>query len=853
MSTSALWSWWSEGRGTSFGAEDAAAIEQDYLLHVFWGDDPEQKTETGWCKLSGDRLVDFARMRQLRPDAVGMFDSVRRSTNTPDPNAVVSEGRYQTAELQIRTEGPAAPLVSPQHLVAACISGNAHDVRMLLLQFTEFANAIVDEKSQATGTPPRRIASAEARPLLLAQNRPQLTCRGLSRRAVLHVAASAGHLAVVHCLTACGAGIEARTTGGATPMHAAAKSGALAVVKFLASVGASTDAKTAAGAVPLHIASQHGHGPVVEYLIEERRSDPNVTNDAGVTPLLLACETGHTSVLLQLVAAGAHVNRPDSDGVTPVLAASHFGHAEAVYALLTAGAEYEPVNVNAVSQDGLGPLFAAAQRGSIEIVKLLLSAGAAHDSTYGEGDSAFSAAEAAQFNSHEQLAEMLTDGSLLSEDQLLAQLAGMGDGSSDDESAGPKYCVTKKVAVNRNFEDTGSTNRVGWLDEGMIVSAMETRGLGSAELRIRFEHETVNGWANVQRADGTVLLQRMDDGAQTLEQLYSGQASTLSLVPSDSFESSSRQRLDSRAGSQVSSLSISPRTFAATGSAFSTGDHPGSSLDLSQRRASDAGGGPAAAAEMTPDDFGSPRATALGSYRALSKLVVRQSRESNSKKKGSLAAGTVIKALEITDVTNTKGVTETRLLFSGGWVSMQAKDGSPALQEVESLQPWETPVAERRFGSGNNGSSSSTAWRQPSGSSVGVPTLRAAGGGSMEQQRRPPGRRGSSTRSASDSGFTVASTSTERTGSSRIGSSRIGSTTSSVSSDSRRPSTASLSSDSGMPPTASPSVSPSYGRRNSAGTAHVGYRGGGGGLGEIPRSHAPQAVSAQPGGYRCVP
>ena len=157
MSTSALWSWWSEGRGTSFGAEDAAAIEQDYLLHVFWGDDPEQKTETGWCKLAGDRLVDFARMRQLRPDAVGMFDSVRRSTNTPDPNAVVSEGRYQTAELQIRTEGPAAPLVSPQHLVAACISGNAHDVRMLLLQFTEFANAIVDEKSQATGTPPRRI------------------------------------------------------------------------------------------------------------------------------------------------------------------------------------------------------------------------------------------------------------------------------------------------------------------------------------------------------------------------------------------------------------------------------------------------------------------------------------------------------------------------------------------------------------------------------------------------------------------------------------------------------------------------------------------------------------------------
>ena len=161
---------------------------------------------------------------------------------------------------------------------------------------------------------------------------------------------------------------------------------------------------------------------------------------------------------------------------------------------------------------------------------------------------------------------------------------------------------------------------------------------------------------------------------------------------------------------------------------------------------------------------------------------------------------------------------------------MHGKDGCPALQEVDSLQtlqPWETPVVERsRFGS--NGSSSSSAWRQSSGSSVGVPQLRIAGGpgGSMEQ-RRPSGGHGSyTTRSASDSGFTVTSTSTERTGS-RIGSSRVGSTSSaaSVSSDSGRPSSASASS----------SVSPSFGR--SAGTspagAHRSYAGGGGGLGEV--------------------
>lgn len=153
MSTSVVWSWWNDSphTATAFTPADAAVIESDYLLHVFWGDDPEQKTEMGWCKLPGDRIIDFARMRQIRPDAPGNFDTIRRDANVANPNSVVSEGRHQTAELQIRTEGPAAPLISPQPLVAACLSGSAHDVRMLLLQFTEFANAVVDEKSQATG------------------------------------------------------------------------------------------------------------------------------------------------------------------------------------------------------------------------------------------------------------------------------------------------------------------------------------------------------------------------------------------------------------------------------------------------------------------------------------------------------------------------------------------------------------------------------------------------------------------------------------------------------------------------------------------------------------------------------
>ena len=112
----------------------------------------------------------------------------------------------------------------------------------------------------------------------------------------------------------------------------------------------------------------------------------------------------------------------------------------------------------------------------------------------------------------------------------------------------------------------------------------------------------------------------------------------------------------------------------------------------------------------------------------------------------------------------------------------------------------------------------------------------------MEQRRPNVGLHGSSsTRSASDSGFTVTSTSTERTGS-RIGSSRIGSTSS----------VASVSSEPGRPSSASSSVSPSHGRM--AGTSPMGanrnHAGGGSGLGEIPRSAAPHAIGSRHGAYR---
>ena len=67
MSCAAAWSWGPPGSAhTAFGAEDAALIEADYLLHLFWGDDPEQKTETAWSKLPMTRIGRH-RMAKMTP------------------------------------------------------------------------------------------------------------------------------------------------------------------------------------------------------------------------------------------------------------------------------------------------------------------------------------------------------------------------------------------------------------------------------------------------------------------------------------------------------------------------------------------------------------------------------------------------------------------------------------------------------------------------------------------------------------------------------------------------------------------------------------------------------------------
>ena len=125
-------------------------------------------------------------------------------------------------------------------------------------------------------------------------------------------------------------------------------------------------------------------------------------NDGG-TPLIVACQEGHTEVVTTLLAANADVNKADNYGATPLMrrlperprrgrhdidanavvnhadnkvptplfVACQMGHTEVVAKLLAANA-----SVDHADNEGATPLFIACQKGHTEVVTALLAANA---------------------------------------------------------------------------------------------------------------------------------------------------------------------------------------------------------------------------------------------------------------------------------------------------------------------------------------------------------------------------------------------------------------------------------------------------------------------------------------------
>jgi ankyrin repeat protein len=185
---------------------------------------------------------------------------------------------------------------------------------------------------------------------------------------LLHQAAFNGDLIKVTSLLLMDSHINARDQFGCTPLHLAAQKGHTEIVKLLLEQGSNPYAAEYNGLSALHLASFHNHVQAVNLLLQ--RTDVNIKDRDGYSPLFLATRSQNILIVEALIGRGANVNAQNKLGNTPLHEAVRRANLDIVSLLCNRGAD-----VNAQNVYGWTPLHLAAQRRE-EIVKCLVANGA---------------------------------------------------------------------------------------------------------------------------------------------------------------------------------------------------------------------------------------------------------------------------------------------------------------------------------------------------------------------------------------------------------------------------------------------------------------------------------------------
>ncbi|XP_063885899.1 serine/threonine-protein phosphatase 6 regulatory ankyrin repeat subunit C-like isoform X3 [Scylla paramamosain] len=206
---------------------------------------------------------------------------------------------------------------------------------------------------------------------LITQHHSQKDALTLKKQTPLHLAAEAGQLEVCDTLLQLGADTNATNDAGQKAVHVAAMRNNSEVVKLFLKTSpelvttADKDGNTCA-----HIAAQQGSVDVVRELMRHNRGVViNGKNRVGEsTPLHLAAEGGHATLVKFLVENGASPKAENGMGFTAVHLAARYGHSQVLDTLR------EVTSLRIVSKKlGLYALHVAAHYGQPEMVRDLLA------------------------------------------------------------------------------------------------------------------------------------------------------------------------------------------------------------------------------------------------------------------------------------------------------------------------------------------------------------------------------------------------------------------------------------------------------------------------------------------------
>lgn len=192
----------------------------------------------------------------------------------------------------------------------------------------------------------------------------------------LHAAAHRGDLAAIQRLAVNKQALEARDSGGRTPLHVATFARQHQAVRVLLQAGADAAAFEQGRYDAVTIAAVADDENTLRVLLAGGASARLTTSRYDGTALIAAAHLGHDGVVRQLIQAGAPLNHVNNLHWTAVIEAIVLGdggarHQATLKALLDAGASTQLADRN-----GETPLQLARARGYTAMVQMLQAAGA---------------------------------------------------------------------------------------------------------------------------------------------------------------------------------------------------------------------------------------------------------------------------------------------------------------------------------------------------------------------------------------------------------------------------------------------------------------------------------------------
>jgi uncharacterized protein len=192
----------------------------------------------------------------------------------------------------------------------------------------------------------------------------------------LHAAAAKGDANEIERLVSAGAPIDGRDPRNRTPLHVAAFMAKPEAARTLIRLGADTNALESQQYDIVTIAAVADDVSMLKLALEGGCKAGNITSPYQGTALIAAAHLGHVEVVRTLIAARAPLDHVNNLGWTALIESIVLGdggkrHTTVLKDLVDAGA-----NINLGDRSGATPLTLARKRGFAEMVRILETAGA---------------------------------------------------------------------------------------------------------------------------------------------------------------------------------------------------------------------------------------------------------------------------------------------------------------------------------------------------------------------------------------------------------------------------------------------------------------------------------------------